>query len=66
MPPTEVELGHGDKALDGVVDAWQGEQDLGVRHEVGDPLEHRSRLEDKSRQRHSTQVGAWSQLADDV
>ena len=66
MPSTKVELGHSDKALDGVIDGRQGEQDLGVCHEVGDTFEHRSWLEDKSRQRHSTQVCSWSQLADDV
>lgn len=66
MPPTEVELGHGDKALDGIIDARQSKQNLGVCHEIGDAFEHRSWLENEGRQRHSTQVGAWSQLADDV
>lgn len=66
MPSTQVEFGHSNKALDGVIDARKSKQYLGVRHEVGDSLEHRSRLEDKGGQRHSAQVGAWSQLADDV
>lgn len=66
MPSTEIELGNGDEALDGVIDGGQSKKNLRMCHEVCDSLEHRSRLENKGRQCHSAQVGAWSQLADDV
>jgi hypothetical protein len=66
VPSTQVEFSDGDKALDRVVDVRQSEEDLRMSHKIRDAFEHRAWLEDKSRQRNSTQVGAWSQLADDV
>lgn len=66
VPSTKVELSHGDKALDGVVDVRQSEEDLRMSHKVCDSFEHGSWLENESRQCHSTQVSARSQLADDV
>lgn len=34
VPPTEVELGHSDKALDGVLDVGQWQECLGMGHEA--------------------------------
>ena len=34
VPSTKIELDHGDKALDGVVDCGHGEECFGVCHEA--------------------------------
>lgn len=34
VPPTEVELDHGDEALKGIIDGGHGEEGLRMRHEA--------------------------------
>lgn len=66
MPSGEVEFGHGHEALDRVVNLGHREEGFGVSHEVRDALKHGSRLEDERREGDTAQVGAGSQLGDDV
>ena len=66
VPAAQVELGDRYKASHGVVDGGDGEEDLGVGHEVGDALQHALRLEDEGGQSDAGEVGAGAELADDV
>ena len=49
VPARQVELGDGDETLDRVVDSGQGEEGVGVRHEVCDSLQHAAGLQNESR-----------------
>lgn len=66
MPAGQVELGDCDESLDGGVYGGHGEEGLGVGHEVRYALEHGSRFEDECGKGDAGEVGARSQLGDDV
>jgi hypothetical protein len=38
VPATEVELDHGDKTLDRVIDVWHGKESVGMGHEARAPV----------------------------
>ena len=54
MPATQIKLNDRDEALNGVVELGDGEEHLGVAHEVGYALQHASRLENEGGQNDST------------
>lgn len=66
MPATQVELDYAEEAFNRVVDSGNREKHLGVTHEVGNALQHAARLEDKGGQHDPTQVGARSELRDNM
>ena len=66
MPATQVELDYPEEAFNRVVDSGYGEKHLGVAHEVGDALQHAARLKDKGGQHYPAQVGARSELRDNM
>ena len=54
MPTTQIELDNGDEALDGVIELGDGEEHLGMAHEVGYAFQHASRFENEGGQDDST------------
>ena len=54
MPATQIKLNDGDEALYGIVEFGDGEEHLGVAHEVGYAFQHASRFENEGGQDDST------------
>ena len=57
MPATQIKLNDGDEALYGIVEFGDGEEHLGVAHEVGYALQHTSWFKDEGGQDDSTEIG---------
>jgi hypothetical protein len=66
VPAGQVELGDGDETLDRVVDSGKGQEGVGVCHEIRDSFEHAAGFQNEGREGDTRELGAWSQLADDV